>query len=681
LHEFSEAKKADAMTNHGVRDSSREIPSGCSSKIWDSSPVALLLLDAEGVILDVNPMATKLVGLMQETMLQKPLSQFMASEDQAAFFLWLKQLSSPHPPWHEFKFLRGQYASLPVQLRAGHFSATESGSFLYLVSMLESVQASEPKADLIFQSALLDSIGEAVIATDLPGNILYWNKAAELIYGWKAEEVLGRNIINVTTVESNKEQGIEIMEALQAGQAWSGDFIVRHRDGHCFPAHVTDTCLRDSQGELSVIIGVSIDLTEKKLMEKQRQRLENELYEQKLALVAAEKVHLEEANRFKSEFIANMSHEIRTPLAIIRGYAEIMAESDRSPASNERIQSILRASRQVETLVNDILDISKIEAGKIEVELLPTPIGAILGDIKQMLGLKALEKNLSLNFFMDPGVPSLIQTDPMRLKQILINVIGNAIKFTQEGEVSIKVHMLPRGSQNLLSFVITDTGIGMTPEQSSRIFSAYSQADRSITRKYGGTGLGLSLSQKLAQLLGGDLILEHTEPGKGSCFRLTIQAAAIAEGAMIHKLKDPPATKKYRSEANLQGMRILVVEDAEDVRAILRQILERQQALVSEAVNGEEGIRLIRESIFDAILMDLQMPICDGVNATRRLRAEGCDLPIFALTAHAMAGERERCIAAGFSGYLTKPINFKEMIEVLSRQRKFAQDALRSNQR
>jgi len=281
---------------------------------------------------------------------------------------------------------------------------------------------------------------------------------------------------------------------------------------------------------------------------------------------------------------------------------------------------------------------------------------------------------------VENSVPRLIQTDPIRLKQILLNLIGNAIKFTPKGEIRVQVSMLPSA---LLSFRIRDTGIGMTPEQSQKIFGAYSQADPSITRQYGGTGLGLALSLKLEKLLGGDLVLEESVPGRGSCFHLTIQAHVATERAIIQPLKEASGVNKKqpRTETALSDMRVLVAEDAADIRALVCQVLQRQRALVIEAVNGEEAVKLVRENVFDAVLMDLQMPICDGLQATRRLRAEGYELPIFALTAHAMIGERERCLAAGFSGYLTKPINFKEMISVLSQLRNFSQDALLSNER
>lgn len=650
-------------------------------------PIAICLLDASGMIHDLNSTAAELLGQSLPFLLQKTLDQFLVPEDRECFRQWLLQPNPAGSPPHELRIQRGDQRWIPVQFQAGAGTAGSAERPLYFVAMTKTFTPSstmDQESSLIFQSALLDSIGEAVIATDLPGRILYWNKAAETIYGWKAEEVLGRNIINITTVAENKELGLEIMAALQQGKSWSGEFLVRHRDGHHFFAHVTDTCLRDQLGELSVIIGVSSDLTEKKQLEEQKRRLEAELYEQKLALMDAERTHLEEVSRFKSEFIANMSHEIRTPLAVIRGYAEILAEDGSDPGTSERIQSILRASRQVEILVNDILDISKIEAGKMEVELLPTVVTTILSDIKDMLEVKTLERNNRLQIEVDAGVPRLIQTDPIRLKQILLNLIGNANKFTHNGEIRIQVNVANSASRPLLSFRIRDTGIGMTSEQSQKIFGAYSQADPSITRKYGGTGLGLSLSLKLARLLGGDLVLEESTPGRGSTFLLTIHAGAALERPIIQPLKDTNGSsgkKQPRSEGLLLDLRVLVAEDAADIRAIVCQILQKQRALVIEAVNGEEAVQMVRENCFDAVLMDLQMPICDGFQATRRLRAEGYELPIFALTAHAMAGERERCLAAGFTGYLTKPINFKEMISVLGQLRNFSQDALLSNER
>jgi PAS domain S-box-containing protein len=664
------------MKRDGVHDLSR-----------NAMPIAICLLDGSGCVHDLNSTAAALLGQSQKALLQKSLDQFLVPEDQEPFRHWLAQPGLAGTSPREFRIARKDQHSIPIQFQAGAGTADSAEQPLYFVVMMEAQplnSKADRKSSLIFQSALLDSIGEAVIATDLPGRVLYWNKAAESIYGWKAEEVLGLNIINITTVEENKELGLEIMAALQEGKSWSGEFLVKHRDGHHFLAHVTDSCLRDHNGELSVIIGVSSDLTEKKQLEEQKRRLEAELYEQKLAMVAVEKILLEEASRFKSEFIANMSHEIRTPLAVIRGYAEILAEDASGPGASERIQAILRASRQVEILVNDILDISKIEAGKMEVELLPTAVPTILSDIKDMLEIKAIERNVDLQIHIDASVPRLIQTDPVRLKQILLNMIGNAIKFTHNGEVRVHVSLLPSASPPLLSFRIRDTGIGMTPEQSQKIFGAFSQADPSITREYGGTGLGLSLSLKLAKLLGGDLVLENSAPGRGSCFHLTIHATTATERPIIQALKDAsgsPNKRQPRPEPLLLDLRVLVAEDAADIRAIVCQILQKQRAIVVEAVNGEDAVRLVRENCFDAVLMDLQMPICDGFQATRRLRTEGYELPIFALTAHAMAGERERCLAAGFSGYLTKPINFKELISVLSQLRNFSQDALRSNER
>ncbi|HYX31984.1 MAG TPA: PAS domain S-box protein [Oligoflexus sp.] len=654
-----------------------------SLNVSDVAPVGFILFDADGFILKTNPFVEELLGYSRADFVQSPLTQFIAASDHESFRqAWSKVSTSQDYPCSPIRMISQDRNVVAMHMR---LSLTPPAPGLtrplYLASFMDRIPAEPPlqsKSELIFQSALLDSIGEAIIATDLEGSILYWNKAAEQIYGWEAKEVLGKNIITITPVEESRDLGLEIMAALQAGQSWSGEFIVRHRDGRRFPARVTNTCLRDSFGNLSTIIGISSDLTEKKAMETQWQVLHSELCEQQVAMVNLEKVHVAEANRFKSEFIANMSHEIRTPLAVIRGYAELLTSDDLNVDRTECIESILRASRQVELLVNDILDIAKVEAGRLEIQPMPVSLATILSDIKEMLNIKVAEKNVKLDFAIPSAMPTSIQTDPFRLKQILLNVVGNAIKFTPDGEVSVKVAMIPtRGkpSSRLLSFVISDTGIGMTQEQSARIFGAFSQADRSITRNYGGNGLGLSLSLELARLLGGDLVLQKSEPGKGSTFLLTVDPGDVGE---ISKSPDPPLTlpsaalpaRKISIEPNIRDMKILVVEDADDVRAIVKYFLQNQRASVTEATNGAEAIHLAHASPFDAILMDLQMPICDGFKATRHLRSEGCCWPIYALTAHAMTGEREKCLAAGFSGYLTKPINFREMIAVLSKERK-----------
>ena len=423
----------------------------------------------------------------------------------------------------------------------------------------------------------------------------------------------------------------------------------------------------------ATLISIS-DISERKLLEQQ-----NVVTAKNISKLNAEKKYvLESASRFKSDFIANMSHEIRTPLAIIRGYSELLADKDGDLENQTWIKTILASSQQLELLINDILDLSKIEAGKIEVELKSVALSQIISDVKNLLSLKVFEKGIHLKFAVLGTVPSTIMTDPLRLKQILLNVIGNAIKFTDRGGVDVVLSYKDKGdetSNSVLEFSVTDTGIGMTLDQQKKIFGAFSQADSTITRRFGGTGLGLSLSLNLARVLGGNIVVMESEIGKGSTFTVTINPGSIENVAMLQgpaafEGEVIAAIEKDTAVGSIKGMKILLVEDAEDIRALVNHILVSQRAIVSVASNGMEGIQLSHKSDFDLILMDLQMPVLDGVQAVEQLRSEGCKLPIFAMTAHAMNGERERCISKGFTDYLSKPINFKKLSAMASKYRR-----------
>lgn len=514
---------------------------------------------------------------------------------------------------------------------------------------------------LNFQAAVLDSVGEAVIATRMDGKILYWNKAAERIYGWTQAEVIGRNIIEITLPDENDEQAVEIMRKLQAGEVWSGEFRVRHRAGHSFLAYVTDTCLKNKKGELAVIIGVSYDLTERKCLEAQKQSLEEEVYKQRAAIAAAEKERSEAESRFKSEFIAHMSHEIRTPLAAIKGYAELISSShEGSENLRQWGQTIVRASQQLENLVNEVLDLSKIAAGKLRIENEFFALSEFKDDLGKLFFLKAKEKQLDLQIRAEGNGSLKIKTDPLRLRQILVNLVGNAIKFTEQGSVlvdfSLEKAPAKMGRQRL-QVLVRDSGIGIPREDRQVIFEAFRQSVLP-RRSVEGTGLGLSLSAALAQKLGGSLELLHSEVGKGSSFLLSIPV----EISRSSPEKTEPVGSEGRS--NFHGKKILIVEDSDDVRALLEFILKSHDAEVATACNGLRCLDALKTHSFDLITMDLEMPIVDGYQALRLLREAGYKMPVIAVSAKVLPGERERCLALGFSDYFAKPIDIQRLLRL-----------------
>ena len=422
---------------------------------------------------------------------------------------------------------------------------------------------------------------------------------------------------------------------------------------------------------------------------------QNLLLESRNAELAAHERELAEARdaaenaaRVKSEFLANMSHEIRTPMTAILGFADALlgeaVEQKAPPRCIDALETIHRNGKYLLTLINDILDLSKIEAGRMELESVSVSLVEIVLDVVSVMHVRAEEKGLFLRVVWDGPVPETIRCDPLRLRQILFNLVGNALKFTEEGGVTITVALdepddpETAGRWPEVRFAIDDTGIGLTREQRRRIFDAFSQADTSTTRTYGGSGLGLAISARLAKLLNGSIIVD-SDPGVGSTFTLTIPTGSL-EGvpritpktaltpARCTESKQQPASAKDDAEQRLSGRRILLAEDGPDNQRIISFILQRAGADVEIAADGqqamEEALRAVdADQPYDVILMDMQMPVMDGYDATGALRSAGYDRPIVALTAHAMAGDREQCLRAGCDDYATKPIDIPALIE------------------
>jgi signal transduction histidine kinase/CheY-like chemotaxis protein/HPt (histidine-containing phosphotransfer) domain-containing protein len=397
-----------------------------------------------------------------------------------------------------------------------------------------------------------------------------------------------------------------------------------------------------------------------------REHLEEEVSARTVELKATNKaleaarVKAEESSAAKSAFLANMSHEIRTPMTAILGYADLMLAPIQTMSDRINcLQVVRRNARHLMDLINDILDISKIEAEKMTVERIPHDIAQTAVEVVSMLRPRAVAKQLALRVEFVGPIPTRVKTDPLRLKQVLVNLLGNAIKFTEQGEVCLKISVEPRQEASHIQFDVCDTGIGMTGEQMGRLFQPFVQADDSMTRRYGGTGLGLVISRRLAQYMGGDLGVK-SEIGKGSVFSLWFDGGSIDGIDLRRDLTE--ATLNVDAETvpseqiNLRG-RILLAEDGIDNQHLLTMYLTMAGAEVVVAPNGREACDKMRSERFDIILMDMQMPEMDGYTATSELRRQGFRLPIIALTAHAMSGDRARCLAAGCTDYLTKPID------------------------
>ncbi len=375
----------------------------------------------------------------------------------------------------------------------------------------------------------------------------------------------------------------------------------------------------------------------------------------------------EAASRAKSQFLANMSHEIRTPMTSIMGYAEVLLDPGTGPEQLAgAARTIRRSGEHLLGVLNDVLDLSKIEAGRMTVELVECRPDEAVADAVAMLRDGAAAKGLELRAVFGTPIPATIRTDPTRLRQILVNLAGNAVKFTEKGSVTITTRLDRSGHDPRLAFEIADTGIGLDPGSVERLFRPFTQADSSTTRRYGGTGLGLAISRRLARLLGGDISVD-SRPGGGSTFTATVATGPIEGVQMIEsdRIRSPEAPTAPVSLAH--GLRVLVAEDGPDNQRLIAHFLRRAGAAVELAENGREAVDAERRARdagapFHVILIDVQMPEVDGLAAARALRSSGCVTPIIALTAHSLAEDRRRCLEAGCDEFLTKPVDRRALI-------------------
>ncbi|MFN0021024.1 MAG: response regulator [Pirellulaceae bacterium] len=396
---------------------------------------------------------------------------------------------------------------------------------------------------------------------------------------------------------------------------------------------------------------------------RERERIQSDLVHAKEAAEAA--------NRAKSEFLANMSHEIRTPLNAILGFADLVRQgTDLSVAEQrEYLDTIHKSGQHLLSLISDILDLSKIEAGQLTVENLRVSPHQIVAETVSVLRVRAREKGLKLDYNWVGQVPETIETDPARLRQMLLNVVGNAVKFTDNGGVHIVAQIVGKREDPRMLLEVVDTGIGIQTDKLKDIFDPFCQADSSVTRRFGGTGLGLAICQRLAQALGGGIAVQ-SHPGEGSIFSISVATGSLVgvplvEGPMgdLPRPQDEPHAKKRFS---LPGRRILVADDGDTNRKLIQIVLRRAGATVLCAENGQEALDIALRQPLDAVLMDMQMPVMDGYTATSRIRDAGLETPVIALTAHAMKGDEERCRDAGCSGYLTKPVNAERLLAALA---------------
>jgi PAS domain S-box-containing protein len=501
---------------------------------------------------------------------------------------------------------------------------------------------------------LADAIPHMVLRATPRGEMEYHNELWSNYTGMNLEESMG----------SAWQEAIHPMDrplvlkiwnrSILKGEPYEVECRIRRHDGTYRWHWVKADNEKDTSGNIIAWLGTCTDIHDRKAAEEE--------------LKEAQK-RAESANDAKTHFLANMSHEIRTPLNAIMGFTELLL--DPSISMEEKLKSVAIVRRNGHALlkiVDEILDISKVEAGGLQTEKVETRVVDLIQEIKALMLIQAGKRKIDLVFTRSSRVPDVVITDSTRVRQILINIVGNAIKFTDKGSVKVSTRFITNmDGRSFLQFQVTDTGLGIGPESAEKIFRPFSQADTSTTRIYGGTGLGLPLARKLARALGGDVRLTSSEPGKGSSFTIEIEVEVPIRSEWISQVdadeSEPPSAAASTSVLN--GKRILLVEDAEDNQFLITQFLSRTGAIVDIANNGREGVTKALANNYEVVLMDIQMPFVDGYEATTQLRAAGYKTPIIALTAHALNEERDKCLRTGCNSHLTKPINRQQLIDSL----------------
>ncbi|WP_051378437.1 PAS domain S-box protein [Derxia gummosa] len=519
-------------------------------------------------------------------------------------------------------------------------------------------------------SRAVEQSPESIVITDLAANIEYVNDAFVRVSGWKRDEVMGRNPKLLQSGRTPRETYTEMWATLTAGRPWRGQFFNRRRDGSEYTEIAIITPLRDADGNISHYVAVKQDVTAQQRdqaeLEAHRHRLE-ELVESRTRELAEARRKAEDANRAKSEFLANMSHEIRTPMNAILGLARLLRRGGATPEQTEKLGKIDAAANHLLSIINDILDLSKIEAGQLRLEQTDFALGAVLDHVRSIIQPQAEAKRIELVVEAE-GAPAWLRGDPTRLRQALLNYAGNAVKFTEHGRIVLRAEIVDEADDEvMLRFEVIDTGIGIDPTELPRLFQAFEQADASTTRRHGGTGLGLAITLRLARLMGGDAGAS-SEPGIGSHFWLTARFARGRAGVTTE-----PSLGALRAETLLRerhaGQRVLLAEDHPVNREVAVEQLMVVGLAVDVAEDGAIAVRKVENADYALVLMDMQMPHLDGLDATRAIRAlpGRATLPIIAMTANAFEQDREACAAAGMNDFVTKPTDPQTLYATLLR--------------
>jgi PAS domain S-box-containing protein len=652
------ARRSRRQANEPVHSSGSAIFEG----LLESAPDAIVVMDTQGLIRLVNRQTEVLFGYAREELIGEPVERLIP-ERLAGHHPHLRHGYFKNPSVRamgaglELAARRKDGSEFPVDISLSPLETREG----VLVSAAVRDVTERKRAEAKFQG-LLESAPDAIVVVGSDGLIRLVNKQTEVLFGYSRSELIGEPVERLIPERlaghhPDLRSGFFSAPSVRAMGA-NLELAARRKDGSEFPVDISLAPLETEEG---VLVSAAVrDVTERK-------RSEAKLREREEQLAAARDQALE-ASRLKSQFLANMSHEIRTPMNGVLGMAELILTGPLPPEQRSRILNLKESGEGLLTIINDILDFSKMEAGKLELEEVDFSLPAAADGVIALLAPQANAKGLTLELSIDPDVPHWVRGDAVRLRQILLNLTGNGIKFTSEGGVKLAISR--PGAR--LRFTVEDTGMGIHPASKDRLLEPFSQGDASTTRRFGGTGLGLAICRQLIELMGGKLDFT-SEPGEGSSFWFEIQLQEARRPAAAEPYPDSGLPDSAASGAEAPGGDgcILLVDDVAINRVVGKGLLESLGYEVETVVSGAEALSRMESRSYAAVLMDCLMPEMDGYETTRRIRAlssPACDTPIIALTAAAMSGDRERCLASGMDDYISKPLDVVTLKEALARQ-------------
>jgi len=622
---------------------------------------AIVTIDAKGIVMHVNPATERIFGHGRDDLVGRNINILMPAPYHEQHDSYLHRYLETGERrvigvGRETVGRRKDGSTFPLYLAVSELHLDERRLFTGIMRDIsdrkraeQALQQSEGRMRAVMESAL-----DCIIGIDAEGIIIEFNPAAEKVFGYSRDTAIGREMADMIVppeTRSAHRQGMKTFLETGEGPVLGNriEVAAMRSDGSQFPIELAISVVEGDAGP--VFIAYLRDISERKGNE--------------LALRSA-RIRAEEANRAKSDFLAMMSHEIRTPLNGVLGLLGLLRDTPVNEEQRNFVDTARNSAEILLVIINDVLDFSKMEAGKLELEIAPFDLAHIVESTADTLAAAAASKGIAVYSWVVPGTPRYLLGDAGRIRQILLNLVGNAVKFTQEGSVTIDVSMTKHEPPYVaLRFDVIDTGIGIPEDRQSDIFNEFTTVDGSYSRKFEGTGLGLAISQRLVKMMGGEIDFASA-PDEGSTFRFALELEEAPAGTAV---AEPIATELIPTAGN-RNLRILLAEDNPTNRMVAKIMLEKAGHWIDVAANGSEAVQAIRAFPYDMVLMDVSMPEMDGIEATSIIRTlpDGkADIPIIAMTAHAMRGDRERILAAGMNDYVSKPATRDQLLAAIAR--------------